>query len=395
MHQDRTLLEARFAKERARLLGAVHRRSIPLDVTAHAVAGEPISFDQASDARFEAFQVGQRWGRRWGTTWFRLAAVVPNTWSGPCELAIDLGFDRRATGFQCEGLVYSLDGRPIQGVHPNRTAVPLPALRPGDRVDVLVEAAANPGFGRLVPSRRDASSSGSGELIYRLVRADLVERDDEVIALVHDLEVLDGVMRSLALNDPRRARLLHVLAHAHDAIDLLDVAGTASATRALLAPALALPARSSAHRVVAVGHAHIDTAWLWPLRETVRKCTRTFSSAVKLMDEHPEFRFACSQAAQYAWIEAGVPELFEQIRAKVEAGQWLPVGGMWVEPDMNLPGSESLARQLIHGQRGSVAAARRSGSPTSSATPRRCHSCSRSAGAPASSPRSSRGTSRT
>ncbi len=117
------------------------------------------------------------------------------------------------------------------------------------------------------------------------------------------------------------------------------------------------PARSptavqpSTHRVIATGHAHIDTAWLWPIRETVRKCTRTFASAVRLMDEYSEYRFACSQAQQYAWIEELHPDLFERITVKVRGGQWLPVGGMWVEADMNLPSGESLARQIVHGQR--------------------------------------------
>ena len=99
------------------------------------------------------------------------------------------------------------------------------------------------------------------------------------------------------------------------------------------------------------GHAHIDTAWLWPLAETVRKCTRTFASAVALMDAEPDYRFSCSQAQQYAWIAEREPELFARITDKVAAGQWIPVGGMWVEPDMNLPSGESIVRQIVHGQR--------------------------------------------
>ena len=69
-----------------------------------------------------------------------------------------------------------------------------------------------------------------------------------------------------------------------------------------------------------------------------------------LMDEYPEYRFSCSQAQQYAWIEERHPDLFERIRVKVRGGQWIPVGGMWVEADMNLPSGESLARQIVHGQ---------------------------------------------
>ena len=112
-----------------------------------------------------------------------------------------------------------------------------------------------------------------------------------------------------------------------------------------------MPAGNDAHRVVATGHAHIDTAWLWPTSETVRKCTRTFASAVSMMDDDPGYRFACSQAQQYEWIAEREPELFARITDKVTAGQWIPVGGMWVEPDMNLPSGESIVRQIVHGQR--------------------------------------------
>jgi alpha-mannosidase len=90
---------------------------------------------------------------------------------------------------------------------------------------------------------------------------------------------------------------------------------------------------------------------LWPIRETIRKCARTFASATRLMDDHADYRFVCSQAAQYSWMEQHYPTLFQRIADKVAAGQFVPVGGMWVEADMNLPSGESLIRQLVHGQR--------------------------------------------
>ena len=187
--------------------------------------------------------------------------------------------------------------------------------------------------------------------IYRLATADLAVLDRDVFALVLDVEVLEGTMLALPLDDPRRQRLLRTLEQAFDALDLADVSGTAATAREILAPALALPARSGAHRTVAVGHAHIDTAWLWPLRETVRKCTRTFASALRLMDDYPDYRFVCSQAAQYEWMRERHPALFAGIQEKAAAGQWIPVGGMWVETDANIPSGESIVRQLVHGQR--------------------------------------------
>src|SRR5262249_52818822 len=85
--------------------------------------------------------------------------------------------------------------------------------------------------------------------------------------------------------------------------------------------------------------------------ETVRKCARTFSNVIALCDQYPELVFACSQAQQYAWMKTHHPEVFARIKEKVASGQFVPVGGMWVESDTNLPGSEALARQFLHAKR--------------------------------------------
>ncbi|HVY51256.1 MAG TPA: glycoside hydrolase family 38 C-terminal domain-containing protein [Devosia sp.] len=99
------------------------------------------------------------------------------------------------------------------------------------------------------------------------------------------------------------------------------------------------------------GHAHIDLAWLWPYHETRRKMRRTFHTALSLMEQSDEFRFNQSTAQYYAQIEEDDPALFSAIRARVASGQWETIGGMWVEPDTNMPTGESLARQLLYGQR--------------------------------------------
>lgn len=130
-----------------------------------------------------------------------------------------------------------------------------------------------------------------------------------------------------------------------------DISGSAAAGRGAIAGVLASPASASAHRIVATGNAHIDSAWLWPLRETVRKCVRTFSNVVALMDEHPDFVFAGPAAQHYQSIKDDHPALFERIREKVAAGRFVPTGGMSVESDTMMPGSEAMARQFIVGKR--------------------------------------------
>ena len=334
-----------------RVLPRMYDRSIPLTVEAWHAPGEPVTYAEAVAQQYEPFTVGDPWSRPWGTTWFRCTIDVPADWVGTkLEAVIDLGFHSDGAGFQAEGLVW-LNGEPLQGVHPRRTGVPLAHIGAGP-LTFYVEAASNPSIGPgFVPTQMGSLATAPDRAIYRVKRANLALRNDDVFGLCLDVEVLLGVMRGLPDTDPRRQRLLRQLETAFNTLDMTDVAGTAAAARTTLAPALALPARASSLQVVGVGHAHIDSAWLWPLRETVRKCARTFASATRLMDDYPEYRFVCSQAAQYDWIEQRYPALFERIRERVTRGQFVPVGGMWVEADMNLPSGESLVRQMVYGQR--------------------------------------------
>jgi alpha-mannosidase len=101
----------------------------------------------------------------------------------------------------------------------------------------------------------------------------------------------------------------------------------------------------------AVGNAHIDMAWLWPWTETVEVVRNTFQSVLDLMREYPDFKFTMSSAQAYEWMEQKYPDLFQQIQERVKEGRWEVIGGMWVEPDLNMPGGESLVRQILIGKR--------------------------------------------
>jgi len=99
------------------------------------------------------------------------------------------------------------------------------------------------------------------------------------------------------------------------------------------------------------GNSHIDMAWLWPWTETVEVVRSTFRSALDLMREYPDFKFTMSSARAYSWMEEKYPDLFKEIQERVKQGRWEIVGGMWVEPDLNMPGGESLVRQILVGKR--------------------------------------------
>ncbi len=355
MHDDRTLVEGRLNRALEQFIRpAVHTATVPLTIGAWHVRGEPVPVARALAADYEPFEPGTAWGSPWATSWFRLEGEVPRQWAGRrVEVVVDLGFSGDAPGFQAEGLVYDADGVPVKGVHPLNRHVPV-AVRAagGEPVRLLLEAAANPavlhGF-RPTPLG-DVLTAGEDPL-YRFGSAVLAVLDETVWHLTLDVDVLAELMRELADTDPRRHEILRALESALDELDLHDVPGTAAAARAELAGVLASPAHASAHRLSATGHAHIDSAWLWPLRETVRKASRTFANVTHLAGDYPELVFACSQAQQYAWVKEHQPHLWQRIKDAVARGTWAPVGSMWVESDTNMPGGEALARQLTHGKR--------------------------------------------
>jgi alpha-mannosidase len=179
--------------------------------------------------------------------------------------------------------------------------------------------------------------------------ATLALYDEELWAFYHDVNIAYGVMCEQPIDSPRYGQLLAAL---NDVVNLYtphDPAGIEIAGDRL-SEVYSRPAVPSAHHVSAIGHAHIDTAWLWPLERAQYKCLHTFATAVRYMDRYPEYKFACSQPAQYEWVKNLAPALYARIKEKVKSGQWEVIGSMWVEADCNLSGGESLVRQVLHGK---------------------------------------------
>ena len=277
-------------------LVAVTDRSLnssPLELTAFCVRGEPISYADAIRGQFTPIKSGDAWGPPWSTTWFHVRGRVPEAWLGRRVVAqFDLGF-AGPTGFTCEALAWK-EGKPWRGVDPNHRWLPIH----GPEVDFYLEAAANPR------------------------------------ATEHGVEPAPSMLALREAPEPA-----FILREAVLAIHKPDSAGVGEASL------------DHSHTITAVGHAHIDTAWEWPLREAKRKVARSWSTQLALMDEYPDYVFAASQPAQYQWMKESYPDIYRRIKEKVVAGQWEPVGAMWVEADCNLPSGESLVRQLLHGKR--------------------------------------------
>ena len=355
MHEETSLTVGRVNRvltERVR--PAIHSARVPLEIAAHQLPGEPIAPAEGLALEFEPFTAGSMWGPAWSTTWFRVRGSVPAEWSGRrIEALIDLGFDINMPGFQCEALAYRPDGTPLKSINPRNQWVAIEA-EPGGAVEFYLEGAANPvllDYHPFLPTQEGDIRTSSPEPLYRVRHMDLAVFEEAVFELALDLEVLIELQAELPETSPRRMRILQALDDALDVLDLQRIVKTAPDARARLADVLASPADASAHRIAAIGHAHIDSAWLWPVRETIRKVARTTSSMTTLIDEQPDFLYGMSSAQQYAWIKEHRPEVFARVKDAVAAGRFLPLGGMWVESDTVMPTGESLVRQFSHGQR--------------------------------------------
>jgi alpha-mannosidase len=341
------ITEARIARAIELLKDRIYSHRAPLTVEIFGdLASLPLP-TQIPVSGFRPFSVGEKWGPAWSTAWFRFTAAIPSEWSGlPVAALIRLGALSNE-GFTAEGLVWQ-EGRPTRAINVNRADVPLTSsANGGEQISFLVEAAANPSPRTWLPYG-DPDPAPAAPL-FTLQHAELACFNPVAWNLHHDLAVAHGAMLELPEHSPRRGQLLRAC---NDAANILDPADSATYTpaRDALRPALAATNGTSTHHISAIGHAHIDTAWLWPLRETIRKCARTFATQLAYMHEHPEYIFACSQPQHYAWMREYHPAIYAGIREAIHRGQWEPTGSMWVEADCNIPSGESLIRQLLHGK---------------------------------------------
>ena len=348
MQRARRLLDQRIQP-------CVTHSALAFEVFASEELFETVSYEKATALSLSPFAVGTRWGKAWHTVWFKLVATVPANLAGqPLVAAIDLGFNGRGDGFQVEGLAYR-HGKIVQAVQPDRRLIHLGSGAPGEVIELWVEAAATPiiaghAFGYGPTALGDPATSGDAPL-YQLRRADLAVFDQGVHDLAVALHTAIDLTIDLEESSSQRARMFAALERAGNALNVNAVSETASSALAELQAVLHGASRGTSHHIVAAGHAHLDTAWLWPIRETRRKAVRTFANAVDLLKKNPDAVFSHSQAQHYAWVREEAPEIFAAVVELVKAGQWEPVGGMWVETDLNLPVGESLLRQMVHGQR--------------------------------------------
>ena len=333
----------------------ITQRPLNFTVTATEEWFESPSYDTATSSPVQPFAIGSKWGRAWHTRWFHLQAVVPEELSNvPLVAYMDLGFVGRGDGFQVEAVAWR-NGEIVHAIQPDRRLIHLGTQTAGSEIDIWVEAAATPiiagheyGYG---PTTFGDPATAPTTPIYTLRSAHIANFNSEVNDLAIALHAVIDLAVDLPDNSPQRARIFSALEKCDLALDVAHVIETASTARQALDAVLTVGNGPSAHRITATGHAHLDTAWLWPIRETRRKAVRTFANAVHLLEQNPDAVYCHSQAQHYSWVAEDAPGIFAKVVKFVQEGRWEPVGGMWVETDLNLPDGESLLRQVVQGQR--------------------------------------------
>ncbi|MBB6733285.1 alpha-mannosidase [Cohnella zeiphila] len=334
------VMKGKAEKMLAKLREAIYRPVGSLSAEAW-VTDEPMPFADRMQGKHLRLEPGDRWGKLWDCAWFRFEGVVPETAAGlKVVLLIDVN------GELC---LVDEDGVPRQGLTNVNSEFDFELGLPGKRV---VDVSGRAAGGERLELWADA---GCNDLFGRyrsgtLKEADIAVCDEDVRRLYYDVEVLLELCAHVPERSSRRARIERKLYEAANALAEVTPESVRRAAE-LLAPELKRRGGDAELRVSAIGHAHIDLAWLWPIRETIRKGARTFSTVLRNMEKYPDYVFGASQPQLYEWMKEHYPKLYEQIKKKVREGRWELQGAMWVEPDTNVSGGEALVRQILYGKR--------------------------------------------
>lgn len=280
-----------------------------------------------------------------GTTYFfRTQLEIPLEWKGQGR---HIGLIFQSGG---EGLL-RINGKSYQGLDRNHTFVTLTNYIIERPLELEIEL-----FDPIPEPVDPLNQQAVIQPPIRSIHSSIVSVNRPVQQLMYTATVIRDSAALLPEQDFRKVRLYEALYHAMDEFVSLDRAAVreGSAVAAIedwLRQRTFVIGGNAAGLIHMVGQSHIDIAWLWPARETVRKTSRTFSTVDALMNEYPQYRYAQSQPQLFEYLKDNDPELYERVKQRIAEGRWELVGGMWVEPDLNIPSGESLMRQMLYGQR--------------------------------------------
>ena len=293
----------------------------------------------AIDGQWKDYVMGTAWNQVDAHRWFRTTITIPESMDGKhVEFLITTGREGEwdATNPQ---MIFYLDGQLIQGIDVNHREVTISGkAKAGDSYEIAVHA---------------YSGMVEGDLV---IHTYLIAVDDRVQKLYYDLLIpLQSAYVLKKADEENYRRVLQSMAPALDALDLRDAYSEKFYSSIEKAEQILKEAFYSEERecptVSAIGHTHIDIAWLWTVEQTREKVLRSFSTVLRLMEQYPDYKFMSSQPILYQFVKEQEPEMYEKIKERIREGRWEVDGAMWLEADCNLTGGESLVRQIIKGHR--------------------------------------------
>lgn len=291
------------------------------------------SIEHINEGEWLPFGKNDHWGYREQYCWFRQTVTVPARFAGK-KIAYETGSGDSAFQF----IVY-VNGKAVQGIDPNHRYIFLSdRAKAGETFDIALSAYCD-----------DWNFCGQTTL-----SASLRVFDEDAAKLFYDLDSLLDAANNFHEDDVNR---VDIVKEVNKAVNLLALDDPDEETyRASLRAACAhlhthVFGAGAPVTISAIGHTHIDTAYLWRLRQTRDKAGRSFATVLNLMKEYPEYKFMSSQAQLYEYVKNDYPELYEEIKQAVKDGRWEPEGSMWVESDTNVVSGESLVRQFLFGKR--------------------------------------------
>jgi alpha-mannosidase len=344
MERFPALTRARLKQLAGDMKALIYSQLEPVEKLSISGPTDRISYDKAIRLSYKPVKLGQQLGPLWSTFWFHVSATAPANWAGK---RVDLLWNSLS-----EATLW-IDGKPKQGLNlpygERPDAVLTEKAKAGQKFSFYVEMACNTPYGVWLEDKSPHVPP------FSLERCELALFDPIAWQMYLDFTVLQELETELstdsAASDMTFAGiLLFELNRFANEYDLNDQSTWAKAHK-ILKDLYKYHNATGVHHAYAVGHGHLDTAWLWPIAETYRKLLRTWTNQLDIMNRYSEYKFACSAAFHYQSMKERYPEIYRKVKEKVKSKQWFPVGGTWVEPDCNMPSGESLARQFLYGQR--------------------------------------------
>ncbi|MBO5915226.1 MAG: alpha-mannosidase, partial [Clostridia bacterium] len=323
-----------------RLFKEIYTPIAAFEVTAY-ITEEPLPYSQRMNGEKRTLSEGERWGKLWDCTWMNMKATVPaGTDHDKLAFVLDIGG---------EGCVFDADGVPFKGITnkdswysfhlglPGKVIVfPDKRMINGGDIDIWVDCGANDLFGE--------DENCPLDKIGVLHNARVATVDFEKRSLYYDLEVIWHLAEATK-DEALKASAVKCFEESISIYES-DIAKASAITKAFLSQT-----SESDFEITALGHAHIDLAWLWPIRETKRKAERTFATVLRNSERYKNYLFGVSQPQMLEWIKDTHPELYKQMKKLYEDGRLELQGGFWVESDTNVPSGESLVRQMLYGKK--------------------------------------------